>query len=205
MVTFRAAKPRSCWRRRARTAASWSEKARVILGTLCSLYELVMTKQTALTANPKSPMSWFVARYYRLYWLWLFHLLCLELYFSHLCNWFINISGIFFFSAWYEVWCWWRGEVWLPDRPGGTLQEKPHGGNTGHCASAQTGVVLGRLAEFLIHACSYRTSLWTTNRKKNHIIGSYFIYIMKHTMALKTLLHCMHTIQVEKLFKRMTV
>lgn len=38
-----------------------------------------------------------------------------------------------------QIWCWWRGEVWLSDRSGGALQEEPHGGNFGHCIATQTG------------------------------------------------------------------
>lgn len=50
--------------------------------------------------------------------------------------------------AWPEVRRGRRGEVWLPHRPGRALQKEPHGGNSGHCAAAQTGTE----SSFLLHA-----------------------------------------------------
>lgn len=44
-----------------------------------------------------------------------------------------------FSLAWPEVRRRWRGEVWLPHRLSRALQKEPHGGNSGHCSSAQTG------------------------------------------------------------------
>ena len=50
--------------------------------------------------------------------------------------------------AWPEVRRGRRWEVWLPHRPGRALQKEPHGGNSGHCAAAQTGTQ----SSFLLHA-----------------------------------------------------
>lgn len=52
-----------------------------------------------------------------------------------------------FFSAWSKVWCWRWGEIRLAHRPGGALQEKPYGGNTGDSPAAQTGVWLTILSK----------------------------------------------------------
>lgn len=61
--TCRAGRLRSCWRRRARTAASWWERARVTLATSSCQSAPETTRRTAATASLKSPTSWSAVRW----------------------------------------------------------------------------------------------------------------------------------------------
>lgn len=63
-------------------------------------------------------------------------------------------------AAWPKIRCRWRGEVRLPHRLGRTLQKEPHGGNSGHRTSAQTGT-------------SGRTKCWFA-RRTQHIWSVFF-------------------------------
>ena len=61
-ATYQAGRQRNCWLKKARTAASWWERARATPGTLSSQSARETTRRTAATANQKSLTSWSAAR-----------------------------------------------------------------------------------------------------------------------------------------------
>lgn len=65
---------------------------------------------------------------------------------------------------------WRRGEVWLPDRSGGALQEEPHGGDFGHRVATQTGEWKDRTP--LSFATSSRMCFW--NAAFPHFLQDFF-------------------------------
>lgn len=71
--------------------------------------------------------------------------------------------------AWPEVRRGRRGEVWLPHRLGRALQKEPHGGNSGHCAAAQTGTESSfwRLAKAAFPDCDSCADLFSPPQPLN--------------------------------------